>query len=213
MTGSVFLRVYRVSRIAYRESGIDNPSSVISHPSSVISHPSSVLSPLHLSRTLYKSTLFMQNKPNSYHGLPARGSLLSVCNINRYVNVRPVGLPENEPKNEPKRTQNEPNFSPKLGSFSTKLALFYKEFFAFAKKSNLRKSVKLVLSLPVVSKVEPSKESAVNKNSCSSRLNILFVSSGLSGLIKSVLLVLWNPMNRSRSRVFFTISLITKILT
>ena len=26
--------------------------------------PSSVLRPLHLSRTLYKSTLFMQNKPN-----------------------------------------------------------------------------------------------------------------------------------------------------
>ncbi len=65
--------------------------------------------PLHLLRELYKSTLFMQNEPNLYHGLGARVSLLSVCNITRYVNVRPVGLPENCPKNEPKRTQNEPN--------------------------------------------------------------------------------------------------------
>ncbi len=65
--------------------------------------------PLHLSRELYKSHLFMQNEPNLYHGHPARGSSLSVCGISRYVNVRPVGLDENERNNEPKRTQNEPN--------------------------------------------------------------------------------------------------------
>ncbi len=65
--------------------------------------------PLHLSRKLYKSTLFMQNKANLYHGFGARVSSLSVCNIRRYVNVHPVGLHENRPKNEPKRTQNEPN--------------------------------------------------------------------------------------------------------
>jgi len=38
--------------------------SLVCHPSSVISRLSSVVCPLHLSRTLYKSALFMQNKPN-----------------------------------------------------------------------------------------------------------------------------------------------------
>jgi len=37
---------------------------IINCLSSVICHLSSVLGPLHLSRSLYKSTLFMQNKPN-----------------------------------------------------------------------------------------------------------------------------------------------------
>jgi hypothetical protein len=52
----------------------------------------------------------MQNEPNLYHGLPARGSSLSVCNITSYVKSKPVGLHENRRKNEAKRTQNEPNF-------------------------------------------------------------------------------------------------------
>ena len=39
-------------------------ATVFSFPSSVFRLLSSVLAPLHLSRTLYKSTTFMQNKPN-----------------------------------------------------------------------------------------------------------------------------------------------------
>ena len=43
---------------------INHLSSVICHLSSVICRLSSVLAPLHLSRDLYKSALFMQNKAN-----------------------------------------------------------------------------------------------------------------------------------------------------
>jgi len=81
--------------------------------------------PLQLSRELYKSNLFLQNKANSYHGFGARGSSLSACNITRYVNVRPVGLAKNEQKNKPKQSQFKPNFRPKLASFSSILALFF----------------------------------------------------------------------------------------
>jgi len=72
--------------------------------------------PLHLSRELYKSTLFMQNKPNFKIGL----IYASVCIIKGYENFILCG----SPKNEPKRTQNEPNFSPKLGSFLPNKANF-----------------------------------------------------------------------------------------
>jgi len=92
--------------------------------------------PLHLSRELYKSTLFMQNKANSYHGFGARGSLLSVCNITRYVNVRLVGLLENEPKNKAKQSQNEPNFSPKL-------ALFFQYWLCFSPKIAVKRLTEL----------------------------------------------------------------------
>ncbi len=113
-----------------RESSIENPSSFLCFLLKVgcstfyVGRLSSVTAPLHLSRELYKSTLFMQNKANSYHGHPARGSLLSVCNITRYVNVRHVGLPENEPKNKAKQSQFKPNFSPILALFFPTLALF-----------------------------------------------------------------------------------------
>ncbi len=104
------------TRIAHLESSIPNPFFLLKVQCSTFDVECSP--PLHLSRELYKSNLFLQNKANSYHGFGARGSFLSVCNITRYVNVCPSGLAENERKNEPKRTQNEPNFSPILASFS-----------------------------------------------------------------------------------------------
>jgi len=66
--------------------------------------------PLHLSRELYKSTLFMQNEPNFKN---AR-IYISAYNTSGYINFQLIS----RPKNEPKRTQNEPNFSSKLALFS-----------------------------------------------------------------------------------------------
>jgi len=84
--------------------------------------------PLHLSRELYKSTLFMQNEPNfKIHEI-----LVSACNTDSYGNL----IAFSHRKNEPKRTQNEPNFSSKLASFFPKLALFHNRIFAFAKNLN-----------------------------------------------------------------------------
>jgi len=65
--------------------------------------------PLHLSRELYKSHLFMQNEPN----LKITQIYTSSYITSSYVNFWLLS----HPKNEPKRTQNEPNFGPKLGSF------------------------------------------------------------------------------------------------
>jgi len=69
---------------------------------------------LHLSRELYKSNIFLQNEPKFKIAL----IYTSACNINSYGNL----IAFSRPKNEPKRTQNEPNFSPILGSFFPKLA-------------------------------------------------------------------------------------------
>jgi len=77
----------------------------------------SVLGPLHLSREIYKSHLFMQNKANLYHGLPARGLLLSPLHIECYINIYPVILSGNDPKNKAKQSQFKPNFSPILALF------------------------------------------------------------------------------------------------
>ncbi len=58
---------------------------------------SSVLAPLHLSRTLYKSTLFMQNKPNF------QKSQMNVNPDNRtdYENIANWTLGENKPNSKP----------------------------------------------------------------------------------------------------------------
>ncbi len=66
--------------------------------------------PLQLSRDLYKSTIFMQNEPN----LKNDRIYVSAYDTKEYGDFWLIL----HPKNEPKRTQNEPNFSPKLGSFS-----------------------------------------------------------------------------------------------
>ena len=72
--------------------------------------------PLHLSRELYKSTLFMQNKANFkndqiYISACFRGGYDDFLNFSR-------------PKNKAKQSQNKANFGPKLASFSSILALF-----------------------------------------------------------------------------------------
>ncbi len=77
--------------------------------------------PLHASRdTLHdmarKKNKNMQNEPN----LKNDQIDITTCNINSYGNL----ITFSRSKNEPKRTQNEPNFSSKLGSFFQKLALF-----------------------------------------------------------------------------------------
>jgi len=58
---------------------------------------------------------FLQNEPN----FKIAQNYISTCNTNTYGNI--IALCS--PKNEPKRTQNEPNFSPKLASFFPILAL------------------------------------------------------------------------------------------
>ncbi len=127
---------------------------LLSSPSSVLSHPSpflrfllkvgcsmfyvgrlfSVLIPLHLSRELYKSNLFMQNKANLQNAEMNVTPLLT----KGYENLRTFC----RSKNKAKQTQNKPNFSPKLASFFPILALFLvpkvdKEIFAFAKTLKL----------------------------------------------------------------------------
>jgi len=64
---------------------------VINRQSSIVRYLSSA--PLHLSRILYKSTLFMQNKPNF------RKSQMNVSNIitRNYENVIPLAGQKNKP--------------------------------------------------------------------------------------------------------------------
>jgi hypothetical protein len=78
---------------------------------------------LHLSRELYKSHLFLQNEPNFKITL----NDISTSIKGTYDNF----LALFSRKNEPKRTQNEPNFSPKLASFFSKLALIQNKIVAF----------------------------------------------------------------------------------
>jgi len=60
--------------------------------------------PLHLSRTLYKSTLFMQNKPNL-----VRRRRIAKMNVNAFLQKDY----ENEPPSGPKKqTQFKPNSNP-----------------------------------------------------------------------------------------------------
>jgi len=58
---------------------------------------STVLFPLHLSRTLYKSALFMQNEPNFLESQVNVTSLITVD----YENNSNWTLGENEPKTNP----------------------------------------------------------------------------------------------------------------
>jgi len=67
----------------------------------------------------------LQNEPN----IKIAEMIVTACIIISYSIFRLAFLR----KNEPKRTQNEPIFRPKLASFFPILALFHKEIFAFAK--------------------------------------------------------------------------------
>ncbi len=59
----------------------------------------SAFAPLHLSRVLYKSTLFMQNKPN------LRKSQMNVTSLTTvdYENIANWTLGENEPNSKPNK--------------------------------------------------------------------------------------------------------------
>jgi len=76
-------------------------------------------SPLHLSRTLYKSALFWQNKPNL---------LNAKMNVNKvltkdYENVHLLGRRKNKPNSKPNQTQYKANFKRRI--FTTgRLKLF-----------------------------------------------------------------------------------------
>jgi len=64
---------------------------------SVVCHLSSVLCPLYLSRILYKSTLFMQNKPN-FHDTQMN---VNPYNTTDYENISDWTLSENKPNSNP----------------------------------------------------------------------------------------------------------------
>ncbi len=61
--------------------------------------------PLHLSRVLYKSTLFMQNKPNL---LNAQMNVSSAITMN-YEQLTMNYANKNKPNSNPIQTQNKPN--------------------------------------------------------------------------------------------------------
>jgi hypothetical protein len=87
------------SRIQYRVSRIENPTLAhFRHFSSLFTNSP----PLHLSRTLYKSTLFMQNKPNF------QNFQMSVSNIitMNYKKFNPLAGYKNKPNSNPIK----PNF-------------------------------------------------------------------------------------------------------
>jgi len=71
-----------------------------------------------------KNNKNMQNEPN----LKQLYEFISAYTSSTYR----IYVLESTPKNEPKRTQNEPNFSPKLALFFQILASFGNEIFAFA---------------------------------------------------------------------------------
>jgi len=76
---------------------------------SPINQLTNLLIPLHLSRELYKSNLFLQNKANLKNDQKGVTTYKTKSSDNfRYFS---------RPKNKAKRTQNEPNFGPKLALF------------------------------------------------------------------------------------------------
>jgi len=64
---------------------------------SVVYRLSTILAPLHLSRTLYKSPLFMQNKPNCQDAQMN----LSFLYTNDYINFIPLAGYKNKPNSNP----------------------------------------------------------------------------------------------------------------
>jgi len=81
---------------------MNRPSSIFNRLSSVFCSLSSVLGPLHLSRVLYKSPLFMQNKPN----FRKDKMNLSYLYTKEYKNFIPLAGQKNKPNSNPIK----PNF-------------------------------------------------------------------------------------------------------
>jgi len=143
---------------------------------------SSALGPLHLSRKLYKSTLFMQNKAN----LQKVEMNTSAYNIKDYDNLRPFRRRENKAK----QSQFKPNFSPKLALFFSILALNRKEIVALATKLNLPtlsgvEGSGSVVSEPVLSEIE-GVEGIEHLMTCDLYTCVLNTLSRLTGAILSL---------------------------
>jgi len=66
---------------------------IVNRLSSVLCSLSSVVGPLHLSRTLYKSTLFIQNKPNFQKSQINSSAYIKMT----YKNKTAFGLVQNKP--------------------------------------------------------------------------------------------------------------------
>jgi len=91
-------------------------SPVLSNVEGPINQYFCVLSCISCQNNARKYNKNMQNEPN----LKITQIYTSSYITSSYVNLWLLS----HPKNEPKRTQNEPNFGPKLGSFFPELALF-----------------------------------------------------------------------------------------
>ncbi len=89
----------------------------------ILSRKSCLKQSLHLSRELYKSHLFMQNKANFKN---ARINI-TACNRKGYEIYNPFS----RPKNKAKQSQFKPNFRPKLALFFPILALLSPIFSIF----------------------------------------------------------------------------------
>ena len=103
-------------------------SSVICPLSSVFCPLLSVVRPLHLSRTLYKSTLFMQNKPNFLKAIMNATSLITM----NYENKSNRTLGENKPNSNPIK----PNFQKAQMNVNSLITKDYRKNDAFAVQKN-----------------------------------------------------------------------------
>ena len=99
LLSSVFSR--QSSFVSRQSSFVSRQSSFVSRQSSFVSYPSSVFCPLHLSKTLYKSAIFSQNKPNFQKSQMNANSLATM----NYENISNWTLGENKPN----QTQFKPN--------------------------------------------------------------------------------------------------------
>ena len=90
--------------------------------------------PLHLSRTLYKSALFMQNKPN----FQDTQMNLKFCKKMTYENKHNWTLSENKPNSNP----NKPNFQKAQMNVNSLITKNYRKKDDFAVRINKPNSVK-----------------------------------------------------------------------
>jgi len=92
---------------------------IINRLFSILYHQSSVVCPLHLSRILYKSTLFMQNKPN----FRKSQMNLNIFSTKAYENKSNRTLGENKPNSNPIKPKTNP--IPKIAKMN--LNIYYKK--------------------------------------------------------------------------------------
>jgi len=107
------------SSIPHQSSSIDIQSS-----NSLMNLLTNLITPLHLSRELYKSTLFLQNKAKFRNDEMNVSSYITKGSVNFRTFCRR--------KNKAKQTQIKPNFRPKLASF-------FKYWLCFSPKSAVKR--------------------------------------------------------------------------